>query len=120
MSLAPPLHTSRTATLRRWVLACVLMAWGAAWAAPLLQPGGLQVVCSASGHLELVATDADGHHASHADDCAQCAPSSLMGAPPPAPPDPVAVADGAATLAPLPESTRVSGLPPARGPPIFH
>lgn len=122
MPLALLLHRLRTASLRRWVLACVLMAWGAAWATPLLQPAGLQVVCSASGHLKVVAAKAHGQsHASHASDCTQCAPSSLMSAPLPAqPPALLAVADAAAVPTPSPESARSGALPPARGPPIFH
>jgi len=114
------LQALRTASLRRWMLACVLLAWGAAWATPLLQPGGLQVVCSASGHLKLVGAKAAGHGASHIGDCTQCAPSSLMSTPLPRLPDLMlaAAAGAAADRSPSPESARTGALPPARGPPI--
>lgn len=122
MSTVTSLHPLRTASLRRWVLACVLMAWGWAWAAPLLQPSGLHVVCKANGHLELVAPASAGVgkvHAGHTGDCPLCTPPSAAPVPPPVLPDPIATVSPAAAQRPLsPPSAMTDALPPARGPPF--
>lgn len=120
MSSTHPLHHLRTATLRRWVLACVLMAWGAAWAAPLLQPAGLHLVCSASGHVKLITTaPSDAGEPGHAGDCPLCTPPSLITATASAWPGTAAVAGGPVVAGhPSPPSATTGALPPARGPPL--
>lgn len=114
------LQTLRAASLRRWVVACVLMAWGSVWAAPLLQPPGLHVVCGANGHVKLVAAATAGEADSAAvHDCPLCTPPSLVPAALPLLPDPMA-AEGSAAFAcpPPPQSATTGTLPPARGPPV--
>lgn len=120
MFTAPLLQALRTASLRRCVLAWVLMAWAGAWAAPLLQPAGLHVVCGANGHVKLVATaPAVQAGAMDAHDCPLCTPPSLMPASVPTLHDSIAAADSAAVVhTPSPPSATTGALPPARGPPL--
>lgn len=118
MSLHPLLHPLRCTLLRRWVLACVLLAWGGAWAAPLLQPAGWHVVCAASGHVKLVAASADDDPASSTGHCPLCTPPALATADAAALPDPIAVGAAApAARAEFHPSANTDALPPARGPP---
>lgn len=120
MSRPPLLHQLRLASLRRWVLACVLLAWGGAWATPLLQPTELHLVCGANGHVKLVAASADRDSAPSTSDCPLCTPPVLATAGVAALPDPIA-ADVAAPAA-LPDfhpSANTGALPPARGPPVY-
>jgi hypothetical protein len=115
-------HLNRCRHLRGWVLGCLLLAWGLAWAAPLLKPPTLNLVCSASGGVSLVAANDDGQpvgSAHQALDCALCLPTSLPPPCPPAVPDIVACG----STIPLPFEpvlvpTASATPPPARGPPV--
>ena len=123
MSTTTLLHCLRAASLRRWVMACVLMAWGCAWAAPLLQPAGLHVVCGANGHVKVVASAPMGGtgaiDAIDAHDCPLCTPPSVLPPSVPASPRPSAVtACAAAAPVPSPATAAPGDLPPARGPPL--
>lgn len=74
----------------RFVLACLVLALGAAIASPGLQHGSLQIVCSGIGPVRLVMTDNGGdvHDVGAAQlDCPLCMPG---GAPPPQSPTPPA------------------------------
>ncbi len=121
----PSRHRHRqTRSLRGWVLACLLLAWGLAWAAPLLKPPTLNLVCSAAGGVQLIELADDGQPAGNtghqALDCALCLPSSLP--PPAAPAMPVIEAGPAAgrlSLAALLVPTVSAKPPPARGPPPY-
>lgn len=114
-----PFTRLRAASLRRWVLAWLLLAWGGAWAAPLLQPVGLEVVCSANGATRLVDLDRPDGAPGHTADCPLCLPPGLVSPPVVCVPAFIAAAeDGAATSLPSPK-TALAGAPlPARGPPI--
>lgn len=115
---ATPFTPLRRASLRRWVLAWVLLAWGCAWAAPLVQPVGLDVVCSADGTTRLVVPDLPEGAAGHGGECPLCLPPALVCTPVVSVPVPIAAADhGAAASLPSPR-TALAGAPlPARGPP---
>lgn len=123
MNPSRPRHR-QTRNLRGWVLACLLLAWGLAWAAPLLKPPTLNLVCSAAGGVQLIELADDGQPAGNtghqALDCALCLPSSL---PPPAPPSmPVLEAgnpDGLPHFDALLVPTARATPPPARGPPPY-
>lgn len=120
MSTTTLLHRLRAASLRRWVMACVLMAWGCAWAAPLLQPAGLHVVCGAKGHVKLIASaPMDRAGAIDAHDCPLCTPPGVVPTSLPASTGPAAVTErGTASPIPSPASATPGALPPARGPPL--
>ncbi len=110
----------RAASLRRWVLACVLLAWGCAWAAPLLQPSGLHVVCGANGHVKLVAAAPTGAASPiDAHDCPLCTPPGALPTSLPASPAPAIATQVAATgVVPSHLPATPGALPPARGPPL--
>jgi hypothetical protein len=108
----------RATFLARLVLAWFALTLGVAIAAPLVQPGELQIVCSGGAGVKLVQPgDGDDAQPIAAMDCPLCA---SLAAPPPA-------RRGVAVLplAGLPQAQGVaqpwaappSGLPPARGPP---
>lgn len=120
MSTAALLSPLRTASLRRWVLACVLLAWGCAWAAPLLQPSGLHVVCGANGHVKVVASAPSGAAgAIDAHDCPLCTPPGVLPTSLPASPATATAAqDAAESGVPSHPSATPGALPPARGPPL--
>ncbi|HSV35507.1 MAG TPA: DUF2946 family protein [Ramlibacter sp.] len=110
----------QSAFLARLVLAWFALSIGLATAAPLMDPQGVQLVCSGSGGTKLVVKGGEmggSPTAGHPYDCPFC----VLVAPPPAV-APVACA-GACAQAPLPLSrTQRHGvlresLPPARGPP---
>lgn len=115
---ANPITRMRAASLRRWVLVWLLLAWGGAWAAPLVQPIGLDVVCSADGTTRLVGQDRPAGMSGHGGECALCLPPALVSTPVVSIPMSIAAADhGAATSLPSPK-TALAGAPlPARGPP---
>lgn len=110
--------------LARFVLLWFALYLGVAIAAPLVQGQGLQLVCTATGSIKLVATGATddagagGSAAGHSLECPLCAGP---GAPP------AAAGFGLAMLArppfalPAQPATRVAlhtaAPPPARGPP---
>lgn len=120
VSITTSFQRLRAASLRRWVMACVLMAWGCAWAAPLLQPAGLHVVCGANGHVKVVASAPTGSTgASDAHDCPLCTPPSVLPPSVPASPAPSAATECVvAGSGASPASAATGALPPARGPPL--
>lgn len=80
----------RSTSLARFVLACFLVAVGAATAAPLVHPKAMELVCTAGGAIQWVMadTDADGDGDSdattmgaHTLDCALCLPAALPASP---------------------------------------
>ena len=127
MCSATPVPTF-SRTLRRCVLAWLLLAMAAAWAAPLIQHGRLDLVCSGSGQMRLVQLDAeadDGDRGANPAglDCPNClllapmpGPCLWHAATPPAGPGPSGTARPPAPL------TFQVAPPPARGPPNprFH
>lgn len=109
-------------TLRLWVMAWLLMAMGAALAAPLMSPRRLELACAGTGHAVLLVHTADGLQAADAPgtDCPLCLP---CGMPPPArhsaAPLPLPALQDAA-LEPLPLTPPpLRQRPPARAPPHF-
>ena len=117
------MHTLRTAhLLARFVLVWFALSIGVAIASPLVKPQSVQLVCSASGAIKIIADggDADTGALRNTLDCPLCA---AVGAPPPQ--AFVAVLPPAIGLAyALPEPldaphTRLSAPPfPPRGPPV--
>ncbi|OYU27578.1 MAG: hypothetical protein CFE41_09890 [Burkholderiales bacterium PBB2] len=115
-------------TLRRCVLAWLLLAMAAAWATPLIQHGRLDLVCSGSGQMRLVQLGDDEGTAGQAGspsglDCPNC----LLLGPLPGPclwqpALPLAGAGLAASTRPSAPHTFQAAPPPARGPPSprFH
>ncbi len=81
------MHALRTsAFLARLVLAWFALTLGVAVASPVVHPGSMQLICSDSGMVKLVAIDDDGQPASASHqtlDCSLC----LGTAPPPRPAD---------------------------------
>jgi len=125
MSSATPIHTF-SRTLRRCVLAWLLLAMAAALASPLITHGRLDLVCSGSGQMRLVqldAGDADGGGSGSPGgasglDCPNC----LLLGPLPTPalwlttPRPAAAGPAACLVPPRPYAFDAAP-PPARGPP---
>ncbi len=116
------MQTLRNAHLiARFMLVWFALSIGVAIASPMVKPQGLQLVCSGSGSMKVIASDEDGNSAAsgHTLDCPLCASIS---APPPM--DIVAFGSVApqAYALPQPETTPPTGVgaapPPARGPPI--
>jgi len=104
----------------RLVLVWFMLALGVAVASPVINPQGMELVCSGSGAMKLLVKSDDGKQASvgHTLDCPLCA---TVGAPPPAivqatePIQPLSYA-----LQPLPAAhiAALTAAPlPARGPP---
>jgi hypothetical protein len=122
--MSPPMSSSlfkrlQTPWLRRFVLACFVLAIGSAIASPLVKPQSMELLCSASGAMKLLvkSSDDDSVESTHTMQCALCMPIST----PPQSPQPAffrsdlayaheripAAILAALTLPPL----------PARGPP---
>ena len=104
----------------RLVLAWFVLALGVAVASPVINPQGMELVCSGSGAMKLLVKSDDGTQVSvgHTLDCPLCA---TVGAPPPViaqqavPAQPLSYA-----LQPLPAAhiAALTAAPlPARGPP---
>lgn len=108
--------------LARLVLAWFVLALGVAIAAPLVQPQGMELVCSSGGGMKLIVKGEDSTKvsSSHTLDCPLCA---TVGAPPPAtwlpvtPPSALAPALHPLVTAHI-ASRSAAPLPP-RGPPSF-
>lgn len=125
MSRSPSLRSPRPC-LCRWVLACLLLSWGLAYAAPLLRPAVLASVCSSVGAMRLVDRDSGKSVEQGAlggqglPDCAQCLSGTLTAPPPTAPAFvipallPASIAQRGADC-PCKTPTRA---PQARGPPL--
>lgn len=115
------MHTLRSARfLARLVLAWFALSLGAAIAAPLVKPDGIEAICSGSGAVKwLVKGDSgSGKPASHTLDCPLCA---SICAPPPVVRDDMAFASmPGRAVQPIP-AARMAALTaaplPARGPP---
>lgn len=125
MSRSLSLRTPRPC-LCRWVLACLLLSWGLAYAAPLLRPAVLASVCSSVGAMRLVDRDSGKSVEQGAlggqglPDCAQCLSASLS-APPPSATTLVLPAVQAAPIAQHGADSACktpTRAPPARGPPL--
>ncbi len=117
------MHRLRQArTLARLVLAWFALTLGVALAAPAVQPQVLQMVCTGTGVMKMVAVQDGGavqQSPSHTLDCSLCTPA----APPPAV---VQAGTQAQPLAhavqPIPSArhaARVAAPLPARGPPLL-
>ncbi len=115
------MQTLRNAHLiARFVLVWFALSIGVAIASPMVKPQGLQLVCSGSGSMKVISSDADGKTASssHTLDCPLCASIS---APPPM--DIVAFGSAAPRAYALPQPAIAPPAyvwatpPPARAPP---
>lgn len=115
-------------TLRRCVLGWLLLAMAAAWAAPLIEHGRLDLVCSGSGQMRLVQLGDDDGAGGNAGspsglDCPNCLLLGPLPSPglwqPAMPLTGPGLADASRPPAPL---TFRAAPPPARGPPNprFH
>lgn len=120
MSALPTLRNAHS--LGRLVLVWLALFLGAAVASPLLQPEGVQLVCTEAGSVKLVQLDADGQEAPgepHGLHCPWCLP---VAAPPPVQ-SPAQVHAGLAHALTPTEQARLAsliGLPwQARAPPSF-
>ncbi|MEJ6001547.1 hypothetical protein [Paucibacter soli] len=122
------MHHLRRLGLRRAMVALLLMAWAWGWAAPLIQPVGLQLVCGSAGMRMLEAQDdasggaAAGLLQAHgASVCSQCClPLDL----PLDPPGLQAASHSwrpaaASRCPPSPITATQAASLPARGPPCF-
>ena len=72
----------RASWLRRWVLACFMLAIGAATASPLLKPQSMELLCGTGGAMKLLikSSNGDAVESTHTLQCALCLQAS---APPP-------------------------------------
>lgn len=118
------MHTLRNAHLiARFVLVWFALSIGVAIASPLVNPQGMQLVCSGSGTLKILSVDAGGKATTHSSHTLECPLCANISAPPPleeigftaAPPLAFGLPEqDAGTYAP-----RLTTPPPARGPPSF-
>lgn len=122
MSSATPIHTF-SRTLRRCVLGWLLLAMAAALAAPLIEHGRLDLVCSGSGQMRLVQLDAgDADDGSSGRTAGLDCPNCLLLGPLPTPalwlttPRPAAARPAAGSVPARPFAFNAAP-PPARGPP---
>jgi hypothetical protein len=107
--------------IARFILVWFALSIGVAIASPMVKPQGLQLICSGSGAMKVVAVGSDGKaspSSSHTLDCPLCASIS---APPPMEIRAFALAAPLAFAMPLVLAESVFSLaatpPPARGPP---
>lgn len=108
-------------SLRRWVLACFVLALGAAVASPLIQPQAMEIVCSGAGTARILVHTDQGSVELGAQglDCPLC----LLDGAAPAATSP-RMYESATWLRPVarpvpaPVLTAVAVSPPARGPPF--
>jgi hypothetical protein len=109
--------------LARCVLVWFALSLGAAIASPVVQPKGMQLICSGTGAMQVLVTGDDaapGSTSSHTLDCPLCA--SLSAPPPLEMVGFTAVADVSVTQVARFTSTRWFVLtlpPPARAPPAL-
>ena len=122
MSLSP-LQTIRSLRwLARLVLAWFVLSIGVAVASPLVNPQGMELICSGSGAIKILVKTDDGakEMSSHTLDCPLCA---HVGAPSPTPQAALPVAHPLAhALRPIPAAhiaARTAAPLPPRGPPTF-
>ena len=116
------MQTLRNAQLiARFVLVWFALSIGVAIASPLVNPQGMQLVCSGSGSMKVISMDASGKTTpatSHSLDCPLCASIS---APPPLEIIGFSAAAPLAHSAPVQSAGRFTPVlatpPPARGPP---
>lgn len=111
----------RASWLRRWILACFMLAVGVATASPLLKPQSIELLCGNGSVMKLLIKTSDGEAAdsTHSVPCAMCAHTS---APPPAIHAPAFRSDLAFATEPTPEAILAALTQPplpARGPPVF-
>lgn len=107
--------------LARLVLAWFALAIGVAVASPLVNPQGVELICSGGGGMKLLVNGGDegGAAAGHAMDCPLC---GSFGAAPPPSHGWVPTESGAGpvpSLAPAARPALSAAPPPARGPPAF-
>ena len=121
--LLPFLRTIRSLCwLARLVLAWFVLSIGVAVASPLVNPQGMELICSGSGAIKVLVKTGDGAKelSSHTLDCPLCA---HVGASPPASPASLPVVHPMAhVLRPLPPAliaARTAAPLPPRGPPAF-
>jgi hypothetical protein len=118
------MQTLRNAHLiARFVLVWFALSIGVAIASPMVNPQGLQLVCSGSGSMKVISTDAGGKTtpvSSHTLDCPLCASIS---APPPLETIGFRAAVPLGYSAPVQDTGSFTPVlatpPPARGPPSF-
>ncbi len=115
------MHTLRNAhLLARFVLVWFALSIGVAIASPLVKPQSVQLVCSASGAVKIVADGGDDDTAALRNtlDCPLCA---AVGAPPPQASVPVLPPMGLGYALPqqvdAPQARRAAAAFPPRGPP---
>ena len=121
--LLSPLQTIRSLRwLARLVLAWFVLSIGVAVASPLVNPQGMELICSGSGAIKVLVKTDDGAKelSSHTLDCPLCA---HVGAPPPTSQALLPVAHPLAhALRPIPAAhiaARTAAPLPPRGPPAL-
>ncbi|MFM7331211.1 MAG: DUF2946 domain-containing protein [Brachymonas sp.] len=110
----------RASWLRRFVLACFMLAVGVATASPLLKPQSIELLCGAGSTMKLLIKSSDGEavDSTHSLPCALCAQTS---APPPSVTPPIFRSDLAYATEPTPAAVLAALTQPplpARGPPV--
>ena len=107
--------------IARFVLVWFALSIGVAIASPMVSPQGLQLVCSGSGSMKVISSDANGKTtpvSSHTLDCPLCASIS---APPPLDIIAFTAATPRAYVVPVQDTGGFTPVlvtpPPARGPP---
>lgn len=121
MSFLQSLRNARQ--LARWVLACFALVTGVAIASPLLQPQGMEVICSGAGVMKLMVAGSDDPAGNTQQPTLDCPLCTGMYAPPPVQRQPfVPVHPLAHRLQSIPAAqiAALTAAPlPARGPPVF-
>ncbi|MES2584842.1 MAG: DUF2946 family protein [Pseudomonadota bacterium] len=117
-----PMQTLRNAhLLARFVLVWFVLSMGVAIASPLVQPKGMQLVCSAAGAITVQFDQGDGGLSGSQANTLDCPLCAAAGAPPPQVALQVLAPMGLTQALPIttdPQSTRRSAAPfPPRGPP---
>ena len=107
--------------IARFILVWFALSIGVAIASPMVKPQGMQLICSGSGTMKVLAVGDDGKasSSSHTLDCPLCA---SLSAPPPMEMAVFALAAPLAFALPLALAETVFSAnatpPPARGPPV--
>lgn len=110
-----------TRAVQRWLLLCLLLAWGIVFSSPIPPPQGMTEVCSSSGTQWVQADDSPDTGPTHTTVCWLCLPAAL-----PTPPTATLPAVGLPSLTLLAQVAShvppapAAMPPPARGPPLFQ
>lgn len=109
--------------LTRWVLAWFALSLGVAIASPMVNPQGMELICSGTGVMKVLVKNADGSTTETTARMADCPLCASVAAPPPAPANRVEPAQPLAHVLQTIPAAIIAALtaapPPGRGPPAF-